>query len=196
MSTNVMMRDLDIPGPHATMDGRRLEVIADGLPLFDGAQLALDTTMVFLLHRDGTAKRGTSVRGGAVLQEARRRKERTYPELNGAGGRARLVVLAAEVGGRSDETAQFLRALAKHRAQGAPGVMRQRVQSAWLRRWAICWHAMLRRLLHYRCWTGDLHLVLVVMRPRCMRWCAIVVWLEQKTFSVLSFAHLDLQLIS
>ena len=35
-----------------------------------------------------------------MLQEARRRKERTYPELNGAGGRARLVVLAAEVGGR------------------------------------------------------------------------------------------------
>ena len=72
------------------------------------AQLALDTTMVSPLHRDGTAKRGTSFRGGAVLQEARR----TYPELNGARGRARLVVLAAEVGGRwSDETAQFLRAL-------------------------------------------------------------------------------------
>ena len=97
---------------HAAMDGRRLEVIADGLPLFDGAQLALDTTMVSPLHRDGTAKRGTSVRGGAVLQEARRRKERTYPELHGAGGRARLVVLAAEVGRRwSEETAQFLRAL-------------------------------------------------------------------------------------
>ena len=97
VSTNVMVRDLDIPGPHAAMDGRRLEVVADGLPLFDGAQLALDTTMVSPLHRDGTAKRGTSVRGGTMLQEASRRKERTYPELNGAGGRARLVVLAAEV---------------------------------------------------------------------------------------------------
>ncbi len=70
------------PGPHAAMGGRRLEVIADGLPFVDGAQLALDTTMVSPLHRDGTAKRGTSVRGGAVLQEARRRKERTYPELH------------------------------------------------------------------------------------------------------------------
>ena len=79
MSTNVMMRDLDIPGLHAAMDGRRLEVIADGLPLFDGAQLALDTTMVSPLHRDGTAKRGTSVRGGATLQEARRRKEENVP---------------------------------------------------------------------------------------------------------------------
>ena len=91
--------------------------------------------MVSPLHRDGTAKRGTSVRGGAVLQEVRRRKERTYPELH-TGGRARLVVLATEVGRRwSEETAQFLRALAKHRAQGSPSVMRQRVQSAWLRRW-------------------------------------------------------------
>ena len=58
MSTNVMMRDLDVLGPHAAMDGRRLKVIADGLPLFDGAQLALETTMVSPLHRDGTAKRG------------------------------------------------------------------------------------------------------------------------------------------
>ena len=123
------MRDLDIPGSHAAMDGRRLEVIADGLPLFDGAQFALDTTMVSPLHRDGTAKRGLPS-GGAVLQEARRRKERTYPELNGAGGRSR-----SRRGRWSDETAQFFRALAKHRAQGAPGVMRQRVQSAWLRRW-------------------------------------------------------------
>ena len=143
VSTNVMMRDLDILGPHAAMDGRRLEVIADGLPLFNGAQLALDTN------------RGVSFAQG---QDARRRKERTYPELNGARGRACLAVLAAEVGGRwSDETAQFLRALAKHRTQGAPGVMRQRVQSAWLR---------LGQETSTWCW-----------------WCAMVVLLEQGTFS-------------
>ena len=58
VSTNVMMRDLDIPGPHAAMDGRRLEVIADGLPLFDGAQLALDTTMVSPLHRERDREAG------------------------------------------------------------------------------------------------------------------------------------------
>ena len=47
-----------------------------------------------------------------------------------------MVALATEVGGRwSNEITQFLRALAKHLAQGATGVMRQRVQSAWLRRW-------------------------------------------------------------
>ena len=96
ISTNVTMRDLDIPSPHGAVDGCRLEIIVDGLPLFDGAQLALDTTVV---HRDGTAKRGASARDGAVLQDTRRRKEMTCPELNGAGGRASIVVLAAELGG-------------------------------------------------------------------------------------------------
>ena len=61
-----------------------------GLPLFSGAQLAVDTTMVSPLHRDGTARRGAALSGEKVLEEARRRKERTYPELSGAGGRARV----------------------------------------------------------------------------------------------------------
>ena len=37
---------------------------------------------------------------GAATVAARRRKERRYPELSGEEGRARLVVLACEVGGR------------------------------------------------------------------------------------------------
>ena len=51
-----MVRDSDLEhlqGP----DGRRLEVVADGLPLFGGAQLALDTTLVSALTGDGTARR-------------------------------------------------------------------------------------------------------------------------------------------
>ena len=49
---------------------------------------------------------------GAGLVRARRRKEATYPELSGANGRARLVVLGCEVGGRwSDECQSFLRQL-------------------------------------------------------------------------------------
>ena len=44
------------------------------------------------------------------IDPGRRRKERTYPELSGAHGRARLVVLACEVGGRwSSVTQAFLR---------------------------------------------------------------------------------------
>ena len=50
--------------------------------------------------RDETARPGADRHDGVALSAARRRKEHTYPELSGEGGRARLVVLAAEVGGR------------------------------------------------------------------------------------------------
>ena len=83
--TNVFVRDMDL-AQHDRMDGRRLEVVADGLPLHGGAQLAVDTTMVSPLHRDGRARRGAAAHDGAALRQARTRKERTYPELAGEGG--------------------------------------------------------------------------------------------------------------
>ena len=119
------------------VDGRRLEVVAEGLSLIGGAQLAIDATLVSALHGDGTARAGSATRPGAALVVARRRKERTYPELAGEGRRARLVVLAGEVGGRwSAETASFLTALAQHKAQGAPELLKGSVEAAWRRRWA------------------------------------------------------------
>ena len=45
----------------------------------------------------------SAVEDGAALSSARRRKNRTYPELCGPHNRARLVVLAAETGGRWSE---------------------------------------------------------------------------------------------
>ena len=102
------------------LDSRRLEVVADGLTLWRGAQLAVDRTLVSPLSRNGAARRRAANHDGAALDVARKRKEDTYPELSGENGRMRLVVLAAEVGGRwSGETAQFLCALAKARAQSA-----------------------------------------------------------------------------
>ena len=57
---------------------------------------------------------------GAALR-ARRRKEATYPELSGANGRARLVVLGCEVGGPwSDECQSFIRQLSKARVRHEP----------------------------------------------------------------------------
>ena len=51
-------------------------------------------------------------------------------------GRARLVVLGAEVGGRwQGETAEFLGALSKAKAESAPENIREEVRRAWLRRW-------------------------------------------------------------
>ena len=109
---------------------------ADGLSLWQGAQLAIDTTLVSPLHRDGSARRGAASRriGTGTSQ---RRKEATCPELVGDDGRARLVVLAAETGGRwSTETPQFLRGLAKGKAETAPLLMQNRVKAASLRRWS------------------------------------------------------------
>ena len=56
VTTNVLVIDLDVAVPNA-LDGRRLEVVADGLPLFGGAQLAVDTTLVSLLHAKGSPHR-------------------------------------------------------------------------------------------------------------------------------------------
>ena len=50
-STNVFLRDLDLVGI-CVQYHRRIEVIAEGLPVFDGAQLAIDTTLVSLLRTD------------------------------------------------------------------------------------------------------------------------------------------------
>ena len=74
-----MVRDMDFPQPDVH-DGRGLEVVVDGLPLRGGAQLAV-ATMVCALHRDGRPRRGAVDHDGVALTAARRKKERTYPEL-------------------------------------------------------------------------------------------------------------------
>ena len=89
----------------------------------------------------GAGRRQTSPavcsRGRAALSEARRRKQCTYPELSGTQGRARLVVLAAEVGGRwSDEARAFVSQLAKAEARAVPRVLAGRARQAWQHRWS------------------------------------------------------------
>ena len=124
VATNVMVRDLD-QAAFAGADGRRLEVVVDGLPLFGGSQLAVDATLVSALHANGQARRAAQ-EDGAALITARRRKERRYPELVGPGARARLVVVGLEVGGRwSVETQIFLRLLARARARSEGYLMRR-----------------------------------------------------------------------
>lgn len=131
---NVPVRDLNLEAPPD--DGRRLEVIANNLPLWGGAQLAIDTTLVASVRRDGQARPACHSTDGAALIAARRRKERTYPELQGGRGRARLVVLALDVGGRwSTEALEFIRLLARARARSEPELLRKKAQMAWQRRW-------------------------------------------------------------
>ena len=118
------------------MDGRRLEVVAEGLSLFGGSQLALDATLVSSLHGNGTHRRNADKADGIALREARRHKERTYPELHGRNGRVRMVVIVGEVGGRwSDEMKTFLWSLACEKSRSEARVLRKSVRAAWYRRW-------------------------------------------------------------
>ena len=122
-----MVRDMDLAVP-IPGDSRRIEVLPDGLALFGGVQLAIDTTLVSPLHADGSARPGAARNDGVALRVARRRKERRYPELSGHNNRCRLVVLAGEVGGRwSDETRTFIRSLARFKARSEPPLLRKRL---------------------------------------------------------------------
>ena len=53
--TNVLVLDLDLALPGAIADGRRLEAVVDGFPVFGGAQLAVDT--LALLDRLAASRR-------------------------------------------------------------------------------------------------------------------------------------------
>ena len=135
VATNVWVRDMDL-GEFNALDGRRLEVVADGSSFWRGAPLAIDTTLVSPLARRVRFNKGRQPRrsctaegekkeGGHVPGAVRRR-------WSGTPG-----CMAAEVRGRwSVETAQFLSALAKAKAQSAPHLLQGRVEAAWLRRWS------------------------------------------------------------
>ena len=69
---NVFVRDMDLHDFNR-LDGRRLEVAVDGSPLWNGAQLAIDTTMVSPVRRDGTAAGTAMTNGKATPRESRRK---------------------------------------------------------------------------------------------------------------------------
>ena len=133
---NIMLRDMIIQDL-SRRDNRRIEVLADDLPLYHGTQLAIDTTMVSALSREGQPRLRSDTVDGAALAEARNRKNGTYPELSSPGGRARLVVVGTECGGRfSTEAWNFLRLLANSKVRAEPELNRTSAATAWRRRWA------------------------------------------------------------
>ena len=118
--------NLDVP----VSDERRIEVVANGLPLWHGSQLALDATT-----RRGEAHPRADVQPSCAVAAAARRKRTqtyTYPELDRAR-RCRLVVVGVEVGGRfGTEAVQFLRLLAGHRAASVPAHLRSAAVASWV----------------------------------------------------------------
>ena len=88
------VQDTDLARPDA-LDNRCLEKVADGLPLYQGAQLAVDTSLVSVLRRGRVPRQRSTTHDGAALIASRRWKEQVYPGLTGQEeGRTRLVVLA------------------------------------------------------------------------------------------------------
>ena len=131
---NVFLRELNLASLD-TYDDRRLEVLATGLPLHHGAQLAVDTTLVAPLTRKGEARPRAWHEDGAALVDARHRKETRYPELLNSR-RCLLVVTGHETGGRwSEEAYDFVLQLAAAKAREAPFVLRGSALFVWLRRW-------------------------------------------------------------
>ena len=129
-----LLHDMDL-ALHAADDGRRVDVVAYGLPLFGGVPVCAGATLVSPLHCDGTPWPGAEAENGLRLRAARRQKEVVYPEFIGSA-RAKLVVLAHEVGGRwAPEALRLLRRLATHRCGRAPPLLQRSAQSAWHRRW-------------------------------------------------------------
>ena len=113
-------------------DHRSIEVLASGLPLHHGAQIAVDITLRCALRSCGYAHVHAAVMNGAVLARAREEKERKYVELLDAD-RCRLVVIAME-------TATKLWLPWTHLPPPAPGkapaVLRRSVHLSWRRRWS------------------------------------------------------------
>ena len=69
---------------HSTLEDSRLW--QTGSHSGGRAQLAIDTTLVSPLRRDGSARNRAANIDGAALDGAHLRKERTYPELCAEGG--------------------------------------------------------------------------------------------------------------
>lgn len=130
---NVYLRDLNV-GVRAA-DERRLEILAQGLPCFNGVQLAVDATLRCALSTSGAPRPRAAREDGAALDDARVQKEQTYPELVG-NGQCQLVVLGFETGGRwSAEAYAFVWELAKAKARGVPTYLRFSAALAWQKRW-------------------------------------------------------------
>ena len=115
-------------------DRRRLDLVIYGATRL-GEALCCDATLVSPLRTDGRPHPGAADRDGVALMVARRRKAARYPELTRPGPQ-RLVVLAAEVGGRwAAEASDLVRTLVRLRSHRAPAVLRRSAAAGWSRRW-------------------------------------------------------------
>ena len=92
-----------------------------------------------------------------ALAAARRRKERTYPELAAPWSRCRLVVMASEVGRQSSQQ------LAKVKARSETLLMRRCVEQAWKLRWFAIMSCAVARAVPVHCLNCEVMVVPTVL---------------------------------
>ena len=109
-------------------DERVLEVLASGLPLHHGAQLAVDITLQSALTAAGLPSPSAAHVNGAASARARRDRERKYGEL--------LEGDRCHTGRRwSQEACNFVTSLAAGRCRDVPPILRRSARLVWQRRW-------------------------------------------------------------
>ena len=153
VAVNVMVRDMDIAAPDPR-DGRRLEIVVDGLPLFGGAQFAVDSTLVSALHCDGSATAGNEGqrRGGTRSSSTTQGEDLSRTGQSSSTGSVGRAGGVRSLGGgqRRHELSSGL--LARARTRNETTLMRRRAEQAWRMRW---WESSLVRLLERlrrHCW--------------------------------------------
>ena len=125
---NVYLRDMNV---HVhPEDERHIEVLAQDLPCFGGAQLAVDITLGSALGNSGEPRPHAADVDGVVLVQG---IDKETPLV--ASTRCLLVVVAIERGGRWSDEAVHFGQLAQAKARDAPRFLAHQVALAWERRW-------------------------------------------------------------
>lgn len=131
---NVLLRDTALPTIDPG-DGRKIEIVATGLPVAGGVPIAVDATLVSPLHVDGSPYGRADQKPGVAFGRAEHSKRTTYPELVDSPV-LRLLTVATETGGRFNRTAKTLIAdAARARARSEPRVLERAAARGWMTRW-------------------------------------------------------------
>ena len=117
------------------MDDRQVEIMATGLPLYQGLPLVCDASLVSPVKANGIPRPRAAHEPGIAIANIEDVKATTYPELV-SSMQCKFLVLAGEVGGRrSATTCRLLRDLAATKSQNAAPRLRKSAAFAWENRW-------------------------------------------------------------
>ena len=153
VSTNVFLRDLDLLASAPRINDA-LRLLPRDFPFFTVRNLPSTPLSSLLSAQTENLTDGVQMLMAQLWWPLDAARPRTYPELVGDSGRAKLVVLAGEIGGRfSEETHTFVRLLARAKTRSIPEPLRTRARQSWVFRWGgLFWLVPQPRRLRLRCW--------------------------------------------